>query len=483
VSLRATELAQVVEELSASLPGARVQKVFAPEPALCFLELRLRGMTALLCLCVARARSRISIAGSRQRSAETSSPFQQKLRRELAGASLIRISQEGEHTAVFDFARPAASRRLIADIGARKPKLLLLGEDGRILALSSEAPLGKSGLKQGAIYAPAQSQSGTEPASSRLRPIPAAAFPFAEAAEALYRGEDDKRRAESLRREWTRGVRRKLERLSRTREKVLAEASRQPEAERHRRFGELISQNLHRLKRGAAVARLTEYSERGPAEVEVPLQPERTPKQQAEWHFHQYRRLLRGCERASTRLAELQSQIDEARAQMERLQTAGAEELQNQARAAHPDSALSPRRKGPARGRAYKEYFSSDGHRIWVGRDSRSNDELTFHLAQPGDLWLHARGASGSHVVVPLAKNAEPSSELLIDAAHLALHHSGLKGERRGEVIYVKAKHVRRRKGDPAGTAHLERERSLMVRLEPQRLVRLLATRTRQQGD
>ena len=54
MSLRATELAEVVEELSASLPGARVQKVFAPEPALCFLELRLRGMTALLCLCGAR---------------------------------------------------------------------------------------------------------------------------------------------------------------------------------------------------------------------------------------------------------------------------------------------------------------------------------------------------------------------------------------------------------------------------------------------
>jgi len=482
VSLRATELAEVVEELSASLPGARVQRVFAPEPALCFLELRLRGATALLCLCVARARSRISIAESRRRSAEPASPFQQKLRRELVGAGLTRISLEGERAAAFDFARAAALRRLIAEIGEREPKLLLLGEDRRILALSSEAQLGKSGLRQGAIYAPAQSQSASAPAPSRLRPIPGAAFPFAEAAEALYRSEDDQQRAEALRREWTRSLRKKLERLSRTRDKVLAEASRQSEAERHRRFGELISQNLHRLKRGAAVARLTEYTERGPAEVEVPLQADRAPKQQAEWHFHQYRRLLRGCERASARLAELQSQLDEARAQMERLQTAGVEELQK-AQAAPPDSPLFHRRKSTPRGRAYKEYLSSDGHRIWVGRDSRSNDELTFHLAQPGDLWLHARGASGSHVVVPLAKNAEPSSELLIDAAHLALHHSGLKGEPRGEVIYVKAKHVRRRKGDPAGTAHVERERSLMVRLEPQRLARLLATRTRQQGD
>ncbi len=483
MSLRATELAEVVEELSARLPGAQVQRVFAPEPALCFLELRLRGITALLCLCAARARSRISIAGSRQRSAEPAAPFQQKLRRELAGAGLIRVSLEGEGAAVFHFARGAASLRLIADIGAREPKLLLLGEDSRILALSSEAQPGKGGVKQGAIYAPAQSRSGTDSPPSRLRPILGAAFPFAEAAEALYRGEDVEQRAEALRREWTRSSRKKLERLSRTRDKVLAEATRQPEAERHRRFGELISRNLHRLTHGAAVARLIEYTERGPTEVEVPLQPDRAPKQQAEWHFHQYRRLLRGSKRASVRLAELQSQIDEARAQMERLQTAGAEELLHQAQAGRADSPPFRQRRGPPRGRAYKEYFSSDGHRIWVGRDSRSNDELTFHLAQPGDLWLHARSASGSHVVVPLPKNVEPSSELLIDAAHLALHHSGLKGEPRGEVVYVKAKHVRRRKGDPAGTAHLERERSLMVRLEPQRLARLLATRTRPRGD
>ncbi|HME91335.1 MAG TPA: NFACT RNA binding domain-containing protein, partial [Myxococcaceae bacterium] len=424
-----------------------------------------------------------SIAESRPRSAEPASTFQQILRRELVGTTLARVSLEGERAAVFHFARASNSGRLLADFGAREPKLLLLAEDDRILALSSEAQLGNSRLKPGVIYAPAQSQPGTDSAPSRLRPIPGAAFPFAEAAEALYRGEDEQQRAEALRREWTRSLRKKLERLSRTRDKVRVEASRQPEAERHRRLGELISQNLHRLKRGAPVARLIEYTERGPAEVEVPLQPDRTPRQQAEWHFHQYRRLLRGSERASARLAQLQSQIDEARARMERLLTAGAEELQSEAQTARAHSPSFPRRQGPPRGRPYKEYFSSEGDRIWVGRDSKSNDELTFHLAQPGDLWLHARGASGSHVVVPLPKNVEPSSELLIDAAHLALHHSALKGEPRGEVIYVKAKHVRRRKGDPAGTAHVERERSLMVRLEPPRLARLLATRTRQQGD
>src|SRR5215831_6338356 len=122
----------VVEELSAKLPGARVQKAFVPEPALCFLELRLRGLTAPLCLCVGRARSRISIAESRRRSAEPASPFQQILRRELVGATVAEISLEGERAAVFHFARASNLRRLLADLGAREPKLLLLAEDDRI---------------------------------------------------------------------------------------------------------------------------------------------------------------------------------------------------------------------------------------------------------------------------------------------------------------------------------------------------------------
>ena len=54
-----------------------------------------------------------------------------------------------------------------------------------------------------------------------------------------------------------------------------------------------------RVPTAAALARrLIEYGERGAREVEVSLQPDRTPKQQAEWHFHQYRRFSRGSERA-----------------------------------------------------------------------------------------------------------------------------------------------------------------------------------------
>jgi predicted ribosome quality control (RQC) complex YloA/Tae2 family protein len=67
---------------------------------------------------------------------------------------------------------------------------------------------------------------------------------------------------------------------------------------------------------------------------------------------------------------------------------------------------------------------------------------------------------------------------MLLDAAHLALHHSTLKAERRGEVGYTQAKYIRRLKGEKPGTVNVTRERTLMVELEPERMQRLLKSRT-----
>lgn len=474
MSLRARELAEVVEELSASLSGAAVQKAFAPAPALCYLELRRPGRTVLLCVCAARGRARISVAESRQRLLGPALPFQQQLRREVVGTSLSRIARAGGRVVAVDFKSASGARRLIADLSARDGKLILLGEEDRVLAISSELPFAKLGLKRGDAYQPPVQVGDESSSGSRLIPIAGAAFPFAQAAEALYQGKDEQQRTDEIRRRLIQSLKKKLDRISRTREKVLAEASREPEAEQHRRFGELISQNFHRIKRGDTVAHLVEYTERGPIEIEVPIHAERSAKEEAEWRFHQYRRLLRGSKQAALRLAQLNEQMSDAQRALEELHRAGAEALLE-----HEEILARPSRRTARRSRPYKEYFSSTGQRIWVGRDSRSNDELTFKIARPDDLWLHARGASGSHVVVPLDKNAELTSELLVDAAHLALHHSGFKGERRGEVVYAKAKHVRRRKGDPAGTVSVERDKTLLVRIEPDRLANLLGSRTR----
>lgn len=82
-----------------------------------------------------------------------------------------------------------------------------------------------------------------------------------------------------------------------------------------------------------------------------------------------------------------------------------------------------------------------------MGKNARENEELTCKFAHSEDLWLHAHGTPGSHVVVRLEKGMNPPPETLKDAATLALLYSDLKKSGKGEVIYTRRKYVRKVKG------------------------------------
>lgn len=120
-----------------------------------------------------------------------------------------------------------------------------------------------------------------------------------------------------------------------------------------------------------------------------------------------------------------------------------------------------------------REYVSLDGHRILVGRSSRGNDELTFRIARGNDVWLHARGCPGAHVVLMLPKGAEIPGESLLDAATLAHLGSKLGKEPRGEIAWCRAKDVSKRRGMKPGEVMVTRERVISLRVEPERVARL----------
>jgi predicted ribosome quality control (RQC) complex YloA/Tae2 family protein len=133
---------------------------------------------------------------------------------------------------------------------------------------------------------------------------------------------------------------------------------------------------------------------------------------------------------------------------------------------------LSPRSGAKSSG-PFRRFLSFDGLPIFVGRNARENDELTFGVARSEDLWLHARGVPGSHVVVRLEKGADPPAETVRDAATLALLYSDLKKSGKGEVIYTRRKWVKKAKGLAPGAVIVSQERSLSVRLDQKRLERL----------
>ena len=115
----------------------------------------------------------------------------------------------------------------------------------------------------------------------------------------------------------------------------------------------------------------------------------------------------------------------------------------------------------------FKHYIIRDKYNVYVGKDSKNNDLLTTRFTKQNDFWFHARGYSGSHVVLKVEnpKEAIPK-DILKKAASLAAYHSKAKTAGLVPVAYTLKKYVVKKKGDPVGTVHLLKEDSLLVKPE-----------------
>ena len=126
----------------------------------------------------------------------------------------------------------------------------------------------------------------------------------------------------------------------------------------------------------------------------------------------------------------------------------------------------------------YKSYRSSGGIEILVGRGARSNDELTYDIAKPDDVWLHARDVTGAHVVMRWTQTGAPPAKDLHEAAALAAWHSRARGSVVVPVDWTRRRYVRRAKGGPPGRALVERAKTVMARPNAELERRLRADRS-----
>lgn len=126
---------------------------------------------------------------------------------------------------------------------------------------------------------------------------------------------------------------------------------------------------------------------------------------------------------------------------------------------------MDPGRQGrPAPRRAGWRVVEVDGWEVLVGKGARDNDELTFRVAAPHDLWLHAAGHAGSHVVIRNPDRVEVPRDVVRRAAELAVFHSKAR-EARGKVdVHVcRAGDVRKVRGAPPGQVQLTRWETVKV--------------------
>ncbi len=240
--------------------------------------------------------------------------------------------------------------------------------------------------------------------------------------------------------------------------------------------------------RGATQLEVTDWSTGEAVALTLRLDPARPAAAQVEALFHKAKRLRLGRQVAEDRLAGTRSALRacaEARAVI--LSSTSAEEVEaaaSAAKAAAPRDLTLPSAeghggtratRGAGQGRApFRTFTGPSGVRLLVGRGAEDNDALTFRVASPHDLWLHAKDQRGAHVILPLRRGKNATEGALIDAAHLAAHFSDAREEAVVDVQYTLRKHLRRPRGAAKGAVIVEREKVLALRVDRARLLALL---------
>ena len=224
--------------------------------------------------------------------------------------------------------------------------------------------------------------------------------------------------------------------------------------ERLRQLGDILTANIHRITKGQTKILCDDFYDENMAPVEINLSPILSPQQNAAKFYKDYAR-MKNAEKelthqltlGETELSYLKSVLDELnRAQTDAELEEIKQELQEQ-------GYLRPEgnRKRPRQGKlSPMRFVSTDGYPIYVGRNNRQNEELTFRLARKDDIWCHASKVHGSHVIISCG-GATPPDDTITQAAQLAAYYSETGDGQNVPVDVTAVKQVKKIPGGKPG--------------------------------
>jgi predicted ribosome quality control (RQC) complex YloA/Tae2 family protein len=473
MALSVAELTAVVEEVAPALHGGWVQKVFQPTPRAVTLEIRTPGQTLTLLLSADQETARVHLLERRYPNPATPPPFCQFLRAHIQGAHIDGLEQvRSDRIVRLSMTAREGPCSLVAELTGRRADLLLLDAQDHILST-----LESGRERAGQPYRPPTTRLRTSNEQEREPTETGHPFPVSFALEHRYQDREEELARERQRQARLAVVRKGIKKAGRRIEALQADLEKATRYQDYARYGELLKANLGRMAKGLEQVTVVDYFDPAMPELTIPLNPSKSPQGNMDDYFKKHRKYLVAVQEIKPRIEETEGELARLRAEQSAIQRGEWTPAQleparpRRTSSSHQPSAISPPeapRKGP-----FRRFTSTDGLPIYVGRNARENEELTFKFAHSDDLWLHAHGTPGSHVVVRLDKGADPPQETIRDAATLALLYSDLKKSGKGEVIYTRRKWVRKAKGQPPGTVTVTQEKAVFVQLDRARLDRL----------
>ena len=221
--------------------------------------------------------------------------------------------------------------------------------------------------------------------------------------------------------------------------------------ERLRQLGDIVTANIHKIVKGQTLIQCQDFYDEDMKVIDIPISPILSPQQNAAKFYKDYTRmknaekeLTRQIELGENELYYLKSVLEELnRAQTDGELEAIKQELQ-EGGYIRPDAGKKKMKQGKV---PPMRFESTDGYPIYVGRNNKQNEELTFRLARKDDIWCHASKVHGSHVIISCG-GTTPPDDTITQAAQLAAYYSETSG---GQNIPVDVTPVKQVKKIPNG--------------------------------
>jgi predicted ribosome quality control (RQC) complex YloA/Tae2 family protein len=233
------------------------------------------------------------------------------------------------------------------------------------------------------------------------------------------------------------------------------------EIESLREAGELLLAYQSQVKPKASEVTVPDYAG---APRSIKLDPKLTPVDNAQAYFRRYRKAIRATKGLPARIRAVKADLAYLVQLGADLALAGSRPEIDAVHDALSKAGWAPKGGKSSSGGQAKEprRFEIDGFAIYVGRNARQNEAVTFKRAGPEDLWLHARGVPGAHVAIKCGQRDVPE-EVVQQAAQLAAYYSPARDEGQAAVDVTRRRYVKRVRGGHPGLVTYRNEQTIQV--------------------
>ena len=224
--------------------------------------------------------------------------------------------------------------------------------------------------------------------------------------------------------------------------------------ERLRQLGDIVTANIHRIVKGHTTVRCEDFYDEEMKEIDIPISPILSPQQNAAKFYKDYAKLKNAEKELTKQISLGEEELHYLKSVLDELNRADTEAELEEIRRELQDGGYIRADAGKKRMKQAKvapmRFESTDGYPIYVGRNNRQNDELTFKLARKDDIWCHASKVHGSHVIISCG-GTTPPDDTITQAAQLAAYYSETTAGQNIAVDVTPVKQVKKLPGAKPG--------------------------------